>query len=165
LAARHLAKTYGVNKDVKWAIAGQSQSKLDKIKQELAEELALDDLGYQVSDADIIPIPQCKYNEVILGAAGFTGKLAARHLAKTYGVNKDVKWAIAGQSQSKLDKIKQELAEELALDDILQLDTMIVNTLIASTMSNFVRNTHVVITTSKRFCQYGDLVVEFCRMV
>jgi short subunit dehydrogenase-like uncharacterized protein len=131
------------------------------------EPMSTLDSGYQVSDADIIPRPQRKYDVVILGATGFTGKLAARHLAKTYGVNnKDgvVKWAIAGRSQSKLDQIKQELADELGLDDdiLLQLDTIIVDTSIASTMPKLVRDTRAVITTAGPFCQYGNSVVEFC---
>ena len=48
-------------------------------------------------DIIIIPRKDRKYDIVVLGATGFTGGLAVRHLAKTYGINKDVKWAIAGR--------------------------------------------------------------------
>lgn len=35
----------------------------------------------------------------------------SEHLSKTYGVNKDVKFAIAGRSAEKLEKVKKEVAE------------------------------------------------------
>ena len=42
------------------------------------------------------------YDLVVFGATGFTGKMVAQHLAKTYGMNKTVKWAIAGRSRARL---------------------------------------------------------------
>jgi hypothetical protein len=120
------------------------------------------DSGYQVSKGDIVPRPQRKYDVVLLGATGFTGRLGARHLAKTYGVNKQVKWAIAGRSEKKLEQVKQSLAKELGNDEILQLDTIIVDTTVASTLPNLVRDTRAVVTTAGPFSQYGNTVVEFC---
>merc|ERR1719197_1198303 len=38
-----------------------------------------------VTPDDIIPRPDRKHDVVVLGATGFTGGLAVRHLAKTYG--------------------------------------------------------------------------------
>ena len=99
------------------------ESKVDKTK-----DLAPIDSGIQVSSDDIIPIKARKYDLVVLGATGFTGSLCVRYLAKTYGVNKDVKWAIAGRSQSKLDEVKKRWAKELGDDDILKVDTIIVDT-------------------------------------
>jgi hypothetical protein len=66
------------------------------------------DSGYVVDS--ITPRSERKYDVVVLGATGFTGYLAVRHLAKTYGVNKTVKWAIAGRSEAKLEKVKRDLA-------------------------------------------------------
>jgi len=37
------------------------------------------------------------YDVVVYGASGFTGRLVAQHLLKTYGVGGDVRWAMAGQ--------------------------------------------------------------------
>ena len=47
-----------------------------------------------------------KLDLVIFGATGFTGKLAALYAAKQYGRN--IKWAIAGRSQQKLQAIQAE---------------------------------------------------------
>lgn len=120
------------------------------------------DSGYVVDAKDITPRPQRKYDVVLLGVTGFTGRLGARHLAKTYGVNQTVQWAIAGRSQAKLDKVKKELAEELGMPEILNVDTILVDTSIASTMPALVRDTRAVVTTAGPFSLYGSSVVEFC---
>ena len=44
-----------------------------------------------------------EYDVVVFGATGFTGKLLCKYLARQYGLNKEVKWAVAGRSVSKLD--------------------------------------------------------------
>ena len=54
---------------------------------------------------DLKPIQDRAYDAVLLGCTGFTGRLAAIYLAKTYP---NLKWAIAGRSQAKLDKLKKE---------------------------------------------------------
>ena len=47
--------------------------------------------------------PSANYDVVIYGATGFTGRLVAEYMNATYGVSKDVSWAMAGRS---LDKLK-----------------------------------------------------------
>lgn len=79
-------------------------------------------------DASLQDRKDRKYDIVLMGATGFTGSLAVRHLAKTYGVNGKVKWAIAGRSQSKLDAVKKRVAEELGINQVLEVDTIIVDT-------------------------------------
>jgi short subunit dehydrogenase-like uncharacterized protein len=99
----------------------------------------------------------------VLGATGFTGYLAARHLAKTYGVNQSVKWAIAGRSASKLDQVKSALALELNQPEIAtSLDTIVVDTSIPATLPKLVSVTRVVATTAGPYSLYGNSVVEFC---
>ena len=43
-------------------------------------------------------------------------------------VGKDVKWAIAGRSESKLQQVKRDLAELLGKDEALSIDTLLVDT-------------------------------------
>ena len=45
-----------------------------------------------------------------------------------YTVNGDVKWAIAGRSRTKLEAVKQSLAKDLELPEILQLDAIAADT-------------------------------------
>ena len=43
-----------------------------------------------------------KYDLVIIGASGFTGKLVVEYLLKEYGaVNKEFTWAIAGRNHDR----------------------------------------------------------------
>jgi hypothetical protein len=46
------------------------------------------DTGTQVAPFEIVPHEKRKYDVVVLGATGFTGKLVAEYIAKTYGGKK-----------------------------------------------------------------------------
>ena len=48
-----------------------------------------------------------KYDLVVLGATGYTGKFCAEYITTNLPIN--VKWAIAGRSEQKLSKVLQEL--------------------------------------------------------
>jgi len=50
-----------------------------------------------------------KFDIVLFGATGFTGKLAAEHVARTYG--KNVKWAIAGRNLKRLEAVREHLVK------------------------------------------------------
>jgi short subunit dehydrogenase-like uncharacterized protein len=127
------------------------------------KELPKLDSGYVVDASQIIPREQRKYDIVILGATGFTGRLAARHLAQQYGCNgTKVRWAIAGRSQSKLNQVKEDLAKELGIEGMKQIDSIIVDTSVASTMPALVEQTRVVASTAGPYTLYGSPVVEFC---
>lgn len=120
------------------------------------------DSGYKVSASDIVPREDRKYDVVVLGATGFTGGLAVRHLAKTYGVNNTVKWAIAGRTESKLKKVLKDLADELGIQDLTNVDIIVVDTMNPSTLPKLVAQTRVVATTAGPYTLYGNHVVEFC---
>jgi short subunit dehydrogenase-like uncharacterized protein len=115
---------------------------------------------------DLKPLQDRTYDIVVLGVTGFTGRLAARHLAKQYGVNSNskssIKWAIAGRSQAKLDAVKKFFADELEMPKLLQIDTIRVDTSDPSTMPALVQDTRVVATTAGPYQEYGNAVVEFC---
>ena len=68
-----------------------------------------------------------------------------KKLPLSYVVKKDVKWAIAGRSQAKLDKLKEELVK---IDpNAIDLDTIIVDTTIPSTIHGLVKDTKAIITS------------------
>ena len=50
-----------------------------------------------------------KYDFIIFGASGFTGKLVVEYVLKTYGFNSGINWAIAGRNKQKLLSIKADL--------------------------------------------------------
>jgi short subunit dehydrogenase-like uncharacterized protein len=124
------------------------------------------DSGYVVDPSLLIPRAERKYDIVVLGVTGFTGYLAARHLLTQYGVSNSsnsapVKWAIAGRSREKLERVKQRLQEEYHVDTS-GLEIIVVDTSLPSTLPQLVQNTRVVATTAGPYTLYGNGVVEFC---
>ena len=118
----------------------------------------------------ILPRADRKYDIVVLGVTGFTGRLAARHLAKQYGANDDakkanVKWAMAGRSLSKLRAVQQALADELQLPGLIKnVDLIVVDTTDPTTMPALVKDTRCVATTAGPYQEYGTAVLAFCAL-
>jgi short subunit dehydrogenase-like uncharacterized protein len=48
-----------------------------------------------------------EYDLVLLGATGYTGKLTAQYIVKSLPL--DLKWAIAGRNEQKLQELVQSL--------------------------------------------------------
>lgn len=73
-----------------------------------------------------------------------------------------VQWAIAGRSQTKLDAFKAQLSNELQMESIHDIPTLIVDTTQPDTMPTLVQDTRVVATTAGPYSYHGSPVVEFC---
>eukprot|EP00439_Symbiodinium_sp_Y106_P057606 s553_g8.t1 len=56
----------------------------------------------------------------VLGATGFTGRLACEYLANRGG--EKVNWAMAGRSLDKLEKIRKELPESAKDTPLVKVD-------------------------------------------
>ncbi len=93
---------------------------------------------------------------IVFGATGFTGRLVAEYLHTTYGVGRDVKWAMAGRSLDKLRRVRDELGigEDLPLLVADASDTAALKKLVAQT--------RVVITTVGPYQLYGNELVAAC---
>ena len=98
------------------------------------------------------------YDIVLFGATGFTGALTAEYL--TQHAPKELRWAIAGRSRSKLEAQKQRLLElnahsasvgliEAQLDD-------------AASLQRMAAQTCVLLSTVGPFVDYGEPVVRAC---
>ena len=48
-----------------------------------------------------------EFDVIVFGATGFTGRLVAEYLNNQYG--NDVRWAMAGRSQDKLEAVRDEM--------------------------------------------------------
>lgn len=95
---------------------------------------------------------------VIYGATGYTGKLVADYMHRTYGVNSDVSWAMAGRSLEKLKATR----EELGIADDLPL--IVADASEPSTLHSMASRSHVVLTTVGPYQLYGtDLVAACCQ--
>lgn len=97
-----------------------------------------------------------EFDIILFGATGYTGRLVAEHLFRTYGLGGELRWAIAGRSEGKLAEIRDLIGApaELPLivaesDDRASLDAM-------------VARAAVIISTVGPYQLYGDELVAAC---
>jgi saccharopine dehydrogenase (NAD+, L-glutamate forming) len=102
--------------------------------------------------------PARSYDLVLFGATGFTGGKTAEYLARNAPL--ELRWAIAGRSQSSLDAVKQRLA---AIDPrCAQLPTLQASVQDDASLERMAAQTQVVLTTVGPFVDYGEPVVRAC---
>lgn len=95
------------------------------------------------------------YDVVVWGATGFTGSLVAEVLNSLDGVDGDLRWAIAGRSQSKLDELKARIHAP-------QLPTLLADSFDTQSLERLAESTRVVLTTVGPYAKYGDGLVTAC---
>lgn len=83
-----------------------------------------------------------EFDVILVGATGFTGHLVAKWFVQE--VSKDLRWAIAGRSQEKLDSIKDSLRKQ---DHVRSEPTSIkVDTMVGSECEELVKRCKVVVS-------------------
>ena len=98
------------------------------------------------------------YDIVIWGATGFTGRLVMAYMATTYGVNGEIKWAVAGRNATKLAEVKREVLGAEAEN----LPEVIADSNDEASLRALVSDTRVVCTTVGPYALYGSTVVALC---
>ncbi|ADB32476.1 Saccharopine dehydrogenase (NAD(+), L-glutamate-forming) [Kribbella flavida DSM 17836] len=93
-----------------------------------------------------------RYDVVLLGATGFTGALTAQYLAKHAPT--DLKWALAGRNQAKLESVRSDLGVDV---DLLSADVEEPESLRAVAES-----ARIVVTTVGPYLRYGEPLVAAC---
>lgn len=102
-----------------------------------------------------------KFEVVVWGATGFTGRLVAEYLAKTYGTDGvALRWALAGRNEAKLKKIRAELAEHVPGAE--SLDLIVADSFDRDSLQAMAASTTVVCTTVGPYLRYGKLLAEVC---
>jgi len=93
---------------------------------------------------------------VVYGATGFTGRLVAEYLNATYGVDGDLKWAMAGRSASKLESVRDEMGipanVPLVIADAGQPDTL----------KAMAESAKLILTTVGPYQLYGEPLLAAC---
>ena len=102
----------------------------------------------------ITPKSDRKFDVIVFGATGFTGRLVAEYLQGEYG--KDVKWAMAGRSGTKLEAVRDEMG--IAKD----IPLIIADSADANSLSAMASLTKVVLTTVGPYQLYGTDLVGAC---
>ena len=102
-----------------------------------------------------------KYDIVLWGATGFTGKLCVKYLAESYGLKNGLKWAIAGRSRAKLEKVLRESSQNygVTVDSIGIIEADLGN---SESLVHMTSQTRVLISTAGPFAKIGTPVVDAC---
>jgi short subunit dehydrogenase-like uncharacterized protein len=104
-------------------------------------------------------MPAREYDVVVWGASGFTGRLVVEYLASKYGVGGDLRWAIAGRNQEKLEEVRDSCVERKQRD---QLPILLGDSGDAASLARLVAQTQVMCTTVGPYAKYGTALVAAC---
>jgi short subunit dehydrogenase-like uncharacterized protein len=96
------------------------------------------------------------FDLVVYGASGFTGRLVAEHLARRYGHDGEVRWAMAGRDAGKLAAVR----DEVGADPRIALLTAAADD--PAALLEMARATRAVITTVGPYQNYGDALIGAC---
>ena len=97
------------------------------------------------------------YAIIVQGATGFTGTLVAEYLLRKYGVDGDLKWALAGRSKKKLRLVRDGLGLNAST-----LDLIVADSFDKDALRNMTSRTCVVLTAVGPYALYGDDLVAAC---
>ena len=97
-----------------------------------------------------------KYDFIVFGATGFTGKLVVEYLVERYSSNPEIKWALAGRN---LEKLKSVVKSKNVPDDIC-LFTADSND--KTSVENLVSKTRCILTVVGPYQLYGNNIIESC---
>ncbi|MCL6417748.1 saccharopine dehydrogenase NADP-binding domain-containing protein [Aestuariirhabdus sp. Z084] len=93
---------------------------------------------------------------IVYGATGYTGRLVCEYLNKQYGVNGDVKWAMAGRSEEKLISVR----DEMGIPEGVPL--VVADSSDLASIQSMAERTQVLLTTVGPYQLYGSDVVGAC---
>ncbi|ADM09473.1 saccharopine dehydrogenase [Parvularcula bermudensis HTCC2503] len=95
------------------------------------------------------------FDIIVWGATGFTGRLVAQHLLRTYGAEGNLKWAMAARNPDKLAMV----AKEIGAEDVPHL---LANADDRESLDRLAAAAKVIITTVGPYQLYGEKLVAAC---
>ncbi|MGJ4946966.1 saccharopine dehydrogenase family protein [Bradyrhizobium sp. HKCCYLS20291] len=97
-----------------------------------------------------------KFDLVVYGATGFTGKLVAEYLATRYRGDTSLRWAMAGRSLDKLASVRDEIGAPA------DTPLIVADASNAESLKAMVAQTRLVLTTVGPYQFYGNELVAAC---
>ena len=97
-----------------------------------------------------------EFDVIVYGATGFTGRLVAEYLQRTYGSGGDVRWAMAGRDLTKLRTVSAGIGAPMGLS-LIAADASDANALEA-----LAHRARVIITTVGPYQLYGEPLLAAC---
>ena len=104
-----------------------------------------------------------KYDVVLFGVTGFTGKLTVEYLLKNYD---NVPWAACARNQQRAEIVLKEIADSCSKPTspppLLTADLVCETPEQEEILRQIVRQTRVVLTCAGPFEKYGTTLVKLC---
>jgi short subunit dehydrogenase-like uncharacterized protein len=93
----------------------------------------------------------------VFGATSFVGQILARYLFAQFGAHDGLKWALAGRSEQKLQRLRSSLGPKAA-----RLPIVVADAADADALAALCVQTRVVISTVGPYALYGEPLVKAC---
>jgi len=97
------------------------------------------------------------YHLIVFGATSFVGQLLTRYLFERHGVDGDLRWAIAGRSEGKLNEVRASLGAQGSI-----LPVLLANADDESSLLALCQQTSVIVSTVGPYSLYGSPLVKVC---
>jgi len=113
---------------------------------------------------------KAKYDIILFGVTGFTGKLAAEYLfEKNYATTSGLKWAVSARNAIRAEEVLHDKAAKVSSDNTtLEIPEIFVADLVCQNdddiqiLRDIVQQTKVVLTCSGPFEKYSPTLVQLC---
>lgn len=109
--------------------------------------------------------PNRPYQLVVFGASGFTGQFVVEEVARTAaeGPNGSLKWAVAGRSRQKLEKILEQAAGALSKPELRkEVDIIVADVGEPESLAVMCKQAVIVLNCVGPYRFYGEPVVKAC---
>jgi short subunit dehydrogenase-like uncharacterized protein len=107
-----------------------------------------------------VPPRQRKLDLLLWGATGFTGRLVAESLTRTYGIGRELQWALGGRSRAKLEGVRSALE---SLDPKAgELPILVGDSSDRASLDPLARDARVVASTVGPYALHGAELVAAC---
>lgn len=94
---------------------------------------------------------------IVFGASSFVGQILVRHLWERHGADGELRWALAGRSESRLRAVRDSLGERAA-----SLPLLVADSSDAAALHRLCEQTRVIVSTVGPYALYGSTLVAAC---
>ena len=97
-----------------------------------------------------------EFDVIVFGATGFTGRLVAEYLNKRYGIDGEIRWAMAGRSGARLEEVRALIGAPAAVQ------LLVADAADGAALAALVARAKTVITTVGPYQLYGKPLAMAC---
>ncbi len=102
-----------------------------------------------------------EFDVIVWGATGFTGRLTAEFLLERYGIGGNLRWALGGRNERKLEEVRSALGRDSGTPTA-SLPIVLADANDEASIRALAARTRVVCTTVGPYALYGSPVVAAC---